>query len=399
MSSLITYDDFKRKLRMKTPVTRSFCSLLFLTFGCSAMANTTDKDATQQLTTATEHKVIQAPAEYFSGRAEFSRFPILPSVGDVGPAVVRFDVGTVTNWHIHPHGQYLIVTEGEGRTQQWGKPIQVIHKGDVVWCPPGIKHWHGASESSAMTHIAISPVATDGKQVTWLEKVELPIAEKAKPQHPGKLATVNLSNEQLSLIPIAAFTATGQLDKLKPALINGLEKGLTVNQIKEVFAHQYAYVGFPRALNGMLTFKALLEDRLAAGISDTLGAVPSSLPENTDYYQRGNQTLAYLNQVPVEQVSAPLFDNFSPTMDHALKEHLFGYLFSRDNLPPLYRELVVVSSLSALGDVNAQLRSHLRIATTLGVDASQMERVFAEFEQAMGSDLTANAKGVLQQLQ
>ncbi|PWI33420.1 carboxymuconolactone decarboxylase [Vibrio albus] len=288
---------------------------------------------------------------------------------------------------------------GAEQTQQWGKPIQVIHKGDVVWCPPGIKHWHGAGESSAMAHIAISPVATDGKKVTWLEKVELPIVEKAKPQQPGKLATVNLSNEQLSLIPIAAFTATGQLDKLKSALINGLEKGLTVNQIKEVFAHQYAYVGFPRALNGMLTFRALLEERLAAGISDTLGAVPSVLPERTDYYRRGNQTLAYINQVPVEQVSAPLFNNFSPTMDHALKEHLFGYLFSRDNLPPLYRELVVVSSLSALGDVNAQLRSHLRIATTLGVDASQMERVFAEFEQAMGSDLAANAKSVLQQLQ
>lgn len=256
---------------MKTLMTKSFFSSLFLTFGTSAMANASESEANQRLTTATEHKVIQAPAEYFSGRAEFSRFPILPSAGNVGPAVVRFDVGTVTNWHIHPHGQYLIVTEGEGRTQQWGKPIQVIHKGDVVWCPPGIKHWHGAGESSAMTHITISPVAADGKQVTWLEKVEFPTAEKAKPQQPGKLAAVDLSNEQLSLIPIAAFTATGQLDKLKPALINGLERGLTVNQIKEVFAHQYAYVGFPRALNGMLTFRALLEERLAQGISDTLG--------------------------------------------------------------------------------------------------------------------------------
>ncbi|WP_417763101.1 carboxymuconolactone decarboxylase family protein [Shewanella sp.] len=100
----------------------------------------------------------------------------------------------------------------------------------------------------------------------------------------------------------------------------------------------------------------------------------------------------------MEQVSGPLFNNFSPTVDHALKAHLFGYLFSRDNLPPLDRELVVVSSLSALGNVNAQLRSHLRIATTLGIDATQMERFFSKFEQAMGAQLTANAINVLSKL-
>ncbi|ANQ25146.1 carboxymuconolactone decarboxylase [Vibrio natriegens] len=361
-----------------------------------AMAST--EDNTQIITRTEQHQYINAPASNFTGQAQFARFPLLPSSGNVAPAVVSFEANTITRWHTHPHGQYLIVTEGEGRTQEWGKPIQVLHKGDVVWCPPGVKHWHGASESSPMTHIAISPVSNDGKAVTWLEKVELPTASSSKPNLPGKLDPVVLTEQQLSLIPIAAYTATGHLEKLKPALVNGLERGLTVNQIKEVFAHQYAYVGFPRALNGMLTLRALLEERTANGIHDNMGALPTDLPTSTDYYQQGNKTLAYLNQVPVEQVSGPLFNNFSPTVDHALKAHLFGYLFSRDNLPPLYRELVVVSSLSALGDVNAQLRSHLRIATTLGVDTEQMDRVFAQFEEAMGSDLTANAKRVLREL-
>ena len=149
----------------------------------------------------------------------------MPSQGDVAPAIVNFEVGTITNWHTHPQGQYLIVTEGEGRTQEWGKPIQVIHKGDTIWCPPNVRHWHGASEYSAMSHIAITPVATDGKSVTWLEKVNLPTKEKPL-QTSTKTKTVKLNTKQLSLIPIAAFTATGDLEKLKPYLINGLEKWL-----------------------------------------------------------------------------------------------------------------------------------------------------------------------------
>lgn len=352
----------------------------------------------QQITPANQHELSQAPTSYFSGKANFSRFPIMPSQGDVAPAIVNFEAGTITNWHTHPQGQYLIVTEGEGRTQEWGKPIQVIHKGDTIWCPPNVKHWHGASEYSAMSHIAITPVATDGKSVTWLEKVNLPT--QVKPLKTlAKAETVQLSTRQLSLIPIAAFTATGDLEKLKPALIQGLENGLTVNEIKEVFAHQSAYVGFPRALNGMLTFKRLLEEREKQGIKDIQGAEPSTLSNQTDYYQLGSEMLAYLNKTDVPESSKPLFDNFSPTMDYALKAHLFGYLFSRDNLSPLEREIVVLSTLSVLGNVNAQLRSHLRITQNLGVDSIQIQKIMATLQQAVGSGLVENAQSVLQQLQ
>lgn len=352
----------------------------------------------QQITPANQHEMSQAPTGNFSGKANFARYPVMPSQGDVAPAIVNFEAGTITNWHTHPQGQYLIVTEGEGRTQEWGKPIQMIHKGDTIWCPPNVKHWHGASEHSAMSHIAISPVATDGKSVTWLEKVDLPT--KVKPlQTNAKAETVQLSTKQLALVPIAAFTATGDLEKLKPALIKGLENGLTVNEIKEVFAHQYAYAGFPRALNGMLTFKSLLEERKKQGIKDIQGAMPSTLPSDTDYYQLGKERLAYLNKTSIQDNSKPLFENFSPTMDYALKAHLFGYLFSRDNLPPLEREIIVVSTLSALGGVNAQLRSHLRITQNLGVDSVQMQKIMTTLQQAVGNDLANNAQNVLKQLQ
>lgn len=357
-----------------------------------------EEQARQQITKANQQVSQQAPANNFLGQANFSRFPVMPSQGNVAPAIVNFAAGTITNWHIHPQGQYLIVTEGEGRTQEWGKPIQIIHKGDTIWCPPGVKHWHGASEHSPMSHIAISPVATDGKSVTWLERVNLPIQPQASAQSKANSPVV-LSQRQLSLIPIAAFNATGNLEQLKTALIQALESGLTVNEIKEVFAHQYAYAGFPRALNGMLTFKSLLEEREKQGIKDIQGAMPSNLPSNTDYYQMGIERLAYLNKTSIEANTKPLFDNFSPTMDYALKAHLFGYLFSRDNLSPLERELAVVSTLSAFGDVNAQLRSHLRITRNLGVDQTQMQKIISTLRQAIGDDLAKNAQGVLQQLQ
>jgi 4-carboxymuconolactone decarboxylase len=139
-----------------------------------------EEKPTQQITRIDQHTIQQAPATHFSGSANFSRLPTMPSNGDIAPATVTFAPNTATNWHIHPHGQYLIVIEGEGRTQEWGKPIQQIYKGDTIWCPPGVKHWHGASEHSGMTHIALSPVPKDNQQVTWLEKVELPSEEKAE---------------------------------------------------------------------------------------------------------------------------------------------------------------------------------------------------------------------------
>lgn len=134
------------------------------------------------------------------------------------------------------------------------------------------------------------------------------------------------------------------------------------------------------------------------GIKDIQGALPINFPSDTNYYQLGVERLAYLNKTSIEANAKPLVDNFSPTMDYALKAHLFGYLFSRDNLPPLERELVVVSTLSALGNVNAQLRSHLRITRNLGVGNDQMQKVISTLQQSIGNDLANNAQSVLQQL-
>ncbi|MBY0613246.1 MAG: cupin domain-containing protein [Beijerinckiaceae bacterium] len=109
-------------------------------------------------------------AEYFTGvvRLDPLRSPEAPA--RVACALVTFEPGARTAWHTHPLGQTLLVTAGCGLAQRPGGPVETIRPGDVVWFPPGEKHWHGASPTTAMSHIAIQE-ALDGKTVDWLEHV------------------------------------------------------------------------------------------------------------------------------------------------------------------------------------------------------------------------------------
>ena len=112
----------------------------------------------------------KGPAEYFTGVVRIdSRFQGRDPAR-VGGGIVTFEPGARTAWHTHPLGQTLIVTAGAGWIQQWGGPVQEMKQGDVVWIPPGVKHWHGATVTTAITHIAIAE-RVDGKTVDWLEKV------------------------------------------------------------------------------------------------------------------------------------------------------------------------------------------------------------------------------------
>jgi quercetin dioxygenase-like cupin family protein len=113
---------------------------------------------------------IKGPDAYFTGAVRIDPLFEAPEPARVRGASVTFEPGARTAWHTHPLGQTLIVTAGCGWTQCWGEPRQEIRPGDVIWCPPGKKHWHGATTSTAMTHIAIQE-ALDGKMVDWMEKV------------------------------------------------------------------------------------------------------------------------------------------------------------------------------------------------------------------------------------
>ena len=112
----------------------------------------------------------KGPSEWFTGTVRIDPLFQAPAPAHVRCASVTFEPGARTAWHTHPLGQTLIVTAGCGWVQHDGGPVDEIHPGDVVWFPPGEKHWHGATAMTAMTHIAIQE-QLDGKTVEWMEKV------------------------------------------------------------------------------------------------------------------------------------------------------------------------------------------------------------------------------------
>lgn len=112
----------------------------------------------------------KGPGDWFTGAVRIDSPFQRAAPARIGGAIVTFEPGARTAWHTHPLGQTLIVTSGSGRVQREGGPVQAIGPGDIVWFEPGEKHWHGASPTTAMTHIAIAE-SLDGKVVDWLEKV------------------------------------------------------------------------------------------------------------------------------------------------------------------------------------------------------------------------------------
>jgi quercetin dioxygenase-like cupin family protein len=133
----------------------------------SAQAQT---PATQQITRAGSQPSVAGPSETFTGRVRVDPVWVADDHLNASGGMVTFEPGARSAWHTHPAGQRLVVVSGVGLTQEWGKAIQVIRPGDVVACPPGVKHWHGAAPTTAMSHLAVTATA-DGKNVTWMEKV------------------------------------------------------------------------------------------------------------------------------------------------------------------------------------------------------------------------------------
>jgi quercetin dioxygenase-like cupin family protein len=112
----------------------------------------------------------KAPPQYFTGTVRLDPIVEAPEPARVRALSVTFEPGARTDWHTHPLGQTLLVTAGAGLAQVWGEPVRAIRPGDVIWFPPGEKHWHGASPTTAMTHIAIQE-ALNGSTAEWLGAV------------------------------------------------------------------------------------------------------------------------------------------------------------------------------------------------------------------------------------
>jgi 4-carboxymuconolactone decarboxylase len=206
-----------------------------------------------------------------------------------------------------------------------------------------------------------------------------------------------LSAKQRSLIPIAAFTATGDLEQLRPALHEGLEAGLTVNEIKEILVQMYAYAGFPRSLNGIHTFMAVMDERHAKDIKDAMGKEASPVPADMnkdEYGARVRARLAGRDVIPPPSG----YQLFTPVIDTFLKEHLFADIFARDTLDFLSREIATVGALSSLEGVNHMLRFHMGAALNVGLTENQAKELVALIGSEVGKKEGDNAGEVLKQV-
>jgi alkylhydroperoxidase/carboxymuconolactone decarboxylase family protein YurZ len=207
----------------------------------------------------------------------------------------------------------------------------------------------------------------------------------------------SLTVKQQTIVPIAAYTAIGDLQHLKPALNEGLDAGLTVNEIKEVIVHLYAYCGFPRSIRGLQTFMEVLDERKAKGISDEMGPEASPVNDGRSKYERGKANLEKLVGMPLNGPQRG-YAAFAPVIEIFLKEHLFADIFDRDVLTFAERELVTISVLSAIGGVEPMLRSHLSICLNVGLNPGQLNEFVGIIKSTVGKKEAKAARAVLNEV-
>src|SRR6185369_6883387 len=203
-----------------------------------------------------------------------------------------------------------------------------------------------------------------------------------------------LSSRQHGIIPIAAFTAKGDLEKLKVSLNEGLDAGLTVNEIKEILVQLYAYTGFPRSLNGIGTFMGVMEERQKKGIKDEAGKEASPLPVNKSSVELGTDIQTRLVGKPVTGA----INTFAPAIDQFLKGHLFGDIFGRDNLDFQSREIATISALAGMEGVNPQLQAHLNVSMNVGLTEAQMRQFVSVLDNKIGKDASSRAARLLDEV-
>ena len=206
-----------------------------------------------------------------------------------------------------------------------------------------------------------------------------------------------LSTEQKSMAAIAVLTAKSDWEGLKPELSLALDNGLTVHQIKEELVHLYAYVGFPKSIMGLRTFLTVLDERKAIGIVDTWGKAASAIHNTEPKYDRGKKVLEKLTQQPLPNIK-PDYQQFSPEIDTFLKEHLFADIFERDVLTYKQRELVTVSALMSLENVEPLLKGHLNICVKQGFTSTQLKYLAKSLQQYLGRKKVKSVQKIIAEL-
>ncbi|WP_130890446.1 carboxymuconolactone decarboxylase family protein [Fusobacterium varium] len=204
--------------------------------------------------------------------------------------------------------------------------------------------------------------------------------------------TLNIKEQEV--VRISAFTASGDLENLKISLNDGLDAGLTVNEIKEILVHTYAYCGFPRSLNGIGVFMNVLSEREAKGIKDEVGRDITPIPRDRNSIEFGTEVQTKLAGSPVQ---GGMYD-FAPAVDDFLKGHLFGDLFGRDILDFQTREIVTIAVLGNMSGVNPQLAAHFNLGMNAGLTKEQIEGIIDVLDKKVEKEQGKNARKIFEEV-
>lgn len=232
------------------------------------------------------------------------------------------------------------------------------------------------------------------KTLRWLILFVLTVSITKMYAQQNIITNPTLSPMQQSLVNISALTATGNLQQLKMQLNIGLDSGLTINEIKETLVQLYAYCGFPRSLNALNTFKVVLDERKAKGITDSIGKQIIIEDTSSDKYEQGRKVLEVLTKVS-QSKPALGFGEFAPRIDAFLKEHLFADIFNSDVLSYQQRELVTISALASMPGVEPQLQAHISMGINTGITKMQLMEVFSLIEESINKTQADTARSVL----
>ena len=281
---------------------KNLLALLLLTSGISTSfaqttgiepntsGNESGRAVSANISRSASRMPYEAPPEHFTGKVRVTPLFSPNAPARTSAAYVTFAPGARTDWHIHPLGQTLVVTEGSGLIQFWNGPIQSFERGDVVSIPPGQKHWHGATATESMTHLAIQE-QLEGKSADWLEKVSDAQYRNAPPSNKEsvapsvqpsraqqlmgdfapKLADLTdkvlygdiwerpgLSKRDRSLITVSALIALNRPDQLRSHLALAIQNGLTREELAEAITHLAFYSGWPSAVSAVSVAKEVL---------------------------------------------------------------------------------------------------------------------------------------------
>jgi len=209
----------------------------------------------------------------------------------------------------------------------------------------------------------------------------------------GKIA---LDARQQGIVTIAAFTTSGDTGKLRPALNEGVDAGLTVNEVKEVLVQMYAYAGFPRSLGGISTFMGVMDERRAKGIKDVEGKDISPIPTDLDRDAYGARVRADLSGFGEVPTTKDPYQEFLPVIDTFLKEHLFADIFVRDTLTHQERELATIACLATLGKAEGAFKFHVGAALNTGLSEAQLHDFVKVLKANVGKKEAEGAQGVLE---